>query len=425
MEIKEPNNSNKKESINNRIFCSPSLPGLGLFPNLSFPKYITNHAKIIISILLAFQTNSVPAENYAMVIGVSDYIYSETKGRVVDLEFPDDDARDLRAALINSGYKVFALIDDHARREDILDIFGELRRIIKEDDSFILFFAGHGVRDQDIGHTYWLTHDTALYELDHNGIRLNHLLDYVSDIKAKRKLVLLDHCFSGDIEYSGGSDTSVARDASTVTINTASRAALPVDEFKDVANTSSEGIAIFTAARNLAYEHLDYQNGIFTEALLKAMETHEADTSNDMQVSLTELESYIKSEVESLSAIFPGAPQLPTSLINVKDVGDWILFPLSEIHSDVTTIVDRYKHIIAAWTLKDPPYIEQKVQVRLFGALSSWKESGGDLGGLSPQDKKLIDTLNLNMIALKENPSSDADTAEILNMQTKIIFDMQ
>jgi hypothetical protein len=87
-----------------------------------------------------------PAENrYAIVIGISDY-----SGEENDLDYADDDAKDMFGALIYAyGYScgnIILLIDEDAKRENILSAISSLNKKAKPNDEIVFFYSGHGAR---------------------------------------------------------------------------------------------------------------------------------------------------------------------------------------------------------------------------------------------------------------------------------------
>ncbi len=372
--------------------------------------------------LQLFSSTASHAENYALVIGISNYDYVATREGIIPLGFPDDDARDLKVSLEAKGYKVISLIDEKAERQDIISAFVQLREIITEEDSFILFFAGHGMRDAQIEHTFWLTYDTKLSNLDHNGIRLSHLMDYIGDIKASKKLVLLDHCFSGDMSFDAP-QLGLARDSAGIEANI-SRGALPVQELQSLGGNQSQGIAILAAARDQAFEHAEYQNGIFTEALIRAMDTRDADISNDGVLSLSELEDFLNVQVVELSRSL-GTAQRPVSVINAQGISEWALFSLPENEPQAAEISAEYKSFLVKWATTDPPLIDQQVKFKIYQTLGAWVAADANLAMLNTMDRSAMDNLRGNMDFLAQDPANAETVAEILNQELKHIYGLQ
>ena len=359
------------------------------------------------------------AKDYAMVIGISEYDYEGQLEGIRPLTYPDDDARDMAISLKEKEFTVLSLINDGARRYNIMNAFAKLRDIIKEEDTFVLYFAGHGVREVNIEHTFWLTHDTKLTSLDHNGIRLSHLMDYVSDIKASKKLVLLDHCFSGDMRFEPV-DPNNSRNVDALRPGI-TRGALPVDELQNVDDSQSAGLAVLAAARDQAFEKPEFENGVFTEALIKAMDSRDADDNNDGKLSVAELERYLNVEVVRLSESI-GSPQTPVSVVNAQGLGEWTLFQLPEVEPNAVEVSAIYKGFLARWATREPTWIDQQIKVRVYQTLFKWVSAQANSVALDLADKQAMQALKGNIDLHINDGVDEAIVAEILNQELKIIY---
>ncbi|WP_258104993.1 caspase family protein [Marinoscillum sp. MHG1-6] len=133
---------------------------------------------------------------HALIIGVNDY-YSET---VVDLEQPINDGRMLARVLMDkysfSSSNITYL--DNPTRTDIIEAFDSLSSKLGETDNLLIFYAGHGVWDENLKQGYWLPSDAKSNSkaawLSNSTIR-----DYITGIKTKHSLLIADACFSGGI----------------------------------------------------------------------------------------------------------------------------------------------------------------------------------------------------------------------------------
>ncbi len=371
------------------------------------------------ALTLTFISLSAHGANYALVIGISKYDYDGTREGIIPLQYPDDDARDLKEVLEANGYTVFSQVDDDAEREDIIRAFTELRDLVTEEDSFILFFAGHGMRDARIDRTFWLTHDTRLSSLDHNGIRLSHLMDYIDDVRARRKLVLLDHCFSGDVRF----ESLVPGDSRTIDFASPNitRGALPVEELQTIDLDQSSGLAILAAARDQAFENDEYQNGVFTEALIRAMASRDADTDDDGNLSLVELEQFLSSEIAALSDE-SGTSQRPVSVVNAQGMSDWILFPLPEAALNAEEISAEYKALLARWATQTPPWISPEVKFRIYRTLIAWVQAEANLAALNGVDRLAMVNLQDSMAFFQQGLIDENILADALNNELKHIY---
>mgnify|MGYP001812054653 CR=1 FL=1 len=213
---------------------------------------IVRSALICLAISLIVFGEQAVARNHALVIGINDYLASIENLPTLTYAVPDAVA--VKEALEAKDFEVVILKDTDARRGAIIAQLAKYSRELKPEDTLLIYFAGHGVR-QNFGnrsYSYWLTHDTALARLEVDAIRLNHLLDYVIDIPTRRRILVLDHCHSGDVNYQQAV-AGAGRDGSgTLSIT---RNAFALDGFTtDIAAAVQEGIIILGAATDTAYD---------------------------------------------------------------------------------------------------------------------------------------------------------------------------
>ncbi|HET8644837.1 MAG TPA: caspase family protein, partial [Vicinamibacteria bacterium] len=230
-------------------------------------------AALLLAALPAAARAQTPRK-HALLIGLNKYLRPIS---VPELRFAENDVNKLKSVLEKRGYEVTAVRSDEASRSRVIAELYRLATTVKDTDDFILYYAGHGVRNRlPSRKTYWLTYDADLEYLDVSGIRLQHLLDYVQDIRARRKLILLDHCFSGDIVVSpasappappapGPGPGGPGERGPEGSVNL-SRGGFPLGEIRAQVQASGEGLVIITAARAGAIEVAGLDHGVFTAA---------------------------------------------------------------------------------------------------------------------------------------------------------------
>lgn len=136
-------------------------------------------------------------EYYALLIGVSEY----GDAKIVDLEdLPNKDAEGL-ATILKTFYNfkpenVKVLVN--AKRTEILNAFDDLRKKLTDEDNLLIFYAGHGVYEEDSEVGYWLPSD-AEKEYTANWIQNSVIVSTIKRIKSKHTLLISDACFSGSI----------------------------------------------------------------------------------------------------------------------------------------------------------------------------------------------------------------------------------
>jgi hypothetical protein len=299
-------------------------------------------------LLLACVAQIAHAENYALLIGINTY--PRAANEVKKLNYAEKDAGDLQATLIGRGFKpenIRVLPGNQARKTDILRELRSFARNpdIHPEDQFLVFFSGHGLLDAVTGKTFWLTHDTAIDTIEESGIRLEHLMDFVRDVKAGRKLVLLDHCHSGQIvnrersPTAGGLTATAAAPAVTGRDSdltpAVEKSPIPLTTIKDTLSQRASGLAVIAAAYDTAYETPGLSNGIFTRALIQALDSKAADSTGDGSLSLDELKLYVATKVP-LMARDAGREQQVAEETGAFDTTRWIVvrsLPVSNIEA--------------------------------------------------------------------------------------------
>ena len=135
---------------------------------------------------------------YALIIGNNDYEHYPK------LETAIRDARDTEALLREKyGFRTTLLLN--ANRFDILSALAELRENLKENDNFLIYYAGHGELDRVNSRGHWLPVD-ARPNNPANWISNIAITDILNTMSAKHILVVADSCYSGAMTR-----TSIAR----------------------------------------------------------------------------------------------------------------------------------------------------------------------------------------------------------------------
>lgn len=133
---------------------------------------------------------------YALIIGVNEYSDSE----IQDLDNPINDAEQLAGVLTYhySFDQENVTVLENPQREDIIKALDRLSGLVTEKDNLLIFYAGHGIWNEQLNQGYWLPSDASLnsksYWLSNSTLR-----DYVGGIKSKHTLLISDACFSGGI----------------------------------------------------------------------------------------------------------------------------------------------------------------------------------------------------------------------------------
>jgi hypothetical protein len=136
------------------------------------------------------------ARNFAILIGNEKY----DDPKINELSEPVKDVTELSNVLINK-YNFDpdnVIILKNKTKADIIGTLHQLRSKVTSSDNLLIFYAGHGYWDADMGVGYWLPKD-ARKDNPVNWIPNTDLTNYLGAIKAKHTLLIADACFSGAI----------------------------------------------------------------------------------------------------------------------------------------------------------------------------------------------------------------------------------
>ncbi|MEH2177594.1 caspase, EACC1-associated type [Nostoc sp.] len=215
----------------------------------------------------------------ALLIGVNEY-----GNGLSSLPAAAKDVEGMREVLENSeigGFdQVTPLINPErqAMEEAIYTLFANR----KKDDLLLLFFSGHGVKD-DSGNLYLAAHNTRKQEetlVQPTAVAASYIQNIMSNSRSKRQVVILDCCFSGAF-----AEGMKAKDDGCV----------PVKQ-----QLGGEGRAVLTSSTSTQYsfEHPGFELSVYTHFLVEGLKTGIADRDKDGRVSIDELHEYACEKVQ-------------------------------------------------------------------------------------------------------------------------------
>lgn len=260
---------------------------------------------------------------YVVTFGVSAYEQSE-----FSLTFAHKDAQDLtntfKQAKLFDEVKTLSFLNAETATEKL----EEAKQFIAGagvDDMVILFFAGHGLLDEQ--YNYYL----APYNIDFNnpsekGIAYLDFQNLLTQTKSRKKVLLLDACHSGEIDKEEivkpiveekvvSEDLVFRKVGSAVAIEKGSSFELSKSLFADLRENNGAFVISSAGGAEYAIEGTEWNNGLFTYALINGLIKKKADLNGDKKVMMSELQKYIFKRVSELSK----GKQLPTSRVeNLK-----------------------------------------------------------------------------------------------------------
>jgi tetratricopeptide (TPR) repeat protein len=216
----------------------------------------------------------------ALLIGVSEYEagLNPLPGAVKDIEAMQ---RVLHHADMGGFDRVNTLPnpDPMAMQEAIETLFADRAK----DDLVVLFFSGHGVKDES-GRLYFATRSTrktARGELvKATAVPAGFVQDIMSHSRCKRQVVILDCCYSGAF-----AEGMTAKDDDTVDVQT---------------QLGGEGRAVLTSSTSTQYsfEQQGADLSIYTQYIVEGIETGAADSDRNGAISIDELHEYAQKKVQ-------------------------------------------------------------------------------------------------------------------------------
>jgi len=251
------------------------------------------------------------------------------KNKEYDLKYSVKDVRDLVENLKKKStlpLVVDTFFNENLTKPDIIKIKRKLQST-NVDDIVIVSFSGHGLLNS--AYDYFLSsYDIDFEKPENGGIPYEDVESLLDSIPARKKLMLIDACHSGEVdkEYlesvnqfakenkvpsvvaAKGVRVSGQSFSDTKKIGLENSFKLMQDLFINVQKGSGATIISAAGGDEFAYEGGTVNNGLFTYAILKFMELNEKGSVNN-------LKNYVLKEVERLS----NGLQKPTSrLENVE-----------------------------------------------------------------------------------------------------------
>lgn len=226
---------------------------------------------------LEIERSTTQGNVYALVVGINQY---KDKG-IIPLNFAENDAtafanflKNDKNSPIRSASNVMLLTGKNASGLNIRKaIYKHLvNKAVQKEDTVIFYFAGHGYSQSNS--CYLAGYDTEPTALKATALSQENLQECWKDIRAERKLLLVDACHSGGLQgvRSGNSVSNMSMGGKGSIMIAASR------------------------AKQQSCESAKLKHGVFTHALLKGWKGG-ADSSKDGRITARELIRYLEQEV--------------------------------------------------------------------------------------------------------------------------------
>lgn len=255
--------------------------------------------EIVVSAEPADETSD--AKLYVLAVGVNRYPGAE----ITTLNFARPDAEAIAQKLEAKAPPGYAssttrlLTDEEATRETILDELAALAETARPQDAVVIYFAGHGVVDNDSG-SYFFVHSgvSSWDKIAEEGVSAADMIAAVGAVQAENILVMLDTCHSG---------------------------AFPVGTAASIANETGYYVLAASSTTQEALDGYNGRNGVFAHAVLGGVGGEAP--AFDGVVDVLSLGSYVRNRVPQLAGTkgFKQNAQFRTS------GGDLTNFPIARI----------------------------------------------------------------------------------------------
>lgn len=187
---------------------------------------------------------------------------------------------------------------NNIRRE--INLMSKIAEAYREEISFIVYYAGHGIPDEESRNAYLLPSDGFPTDIT-TCYSLNDLYRLIGSLPVKRSLIFLDACFSGATR-------------NNEMVMSARGVALKPTEARPCGNT----LVIASAMGNeTSYAYDEKRHGMFTYFLLKKIKESRG------SISIDNLYDYLRNNVAKTSIVINGKLQTPTISISPNLSNDW------------------------------------------------------------------------------------------------------
>ncbi|MEO7841853.1 MAG: caspase family protein [Anaerolineales bacterium] len=218
---------------------------------------------------------------FALIIGNTEYI----DPGLAQLTAPGKDTEDFARVLKDQEIGAFDEVNILLNQPEpvvrgAIDEFFDLK---KPDDLLVLYFSGHGVRDE-LGSLYLAVKNTIRTRLRSTAVKSDYIREAMDQSRSRRQVLILDCCNSG--AYGQGTKA-----ATGVSIGTAS------------AFEAGYGRIILTASDSTQFAWEgdkvigETDNSLFTHYLVEGLES-EADLDGDGRITVDELYDYVYEKVK-------------------------------------------------------------------------------------------------------------------------------
>jgi WD40 repeat protein len=270
-------------------------------------------------------TPAVKQKEMTRFIGIGIDQFKESN---YNLQYSSKDIRDL-AVKLKEKYKDNIIIDTLFNENVTAEKVKALKEKLQQttvNDKVIISYSGHGLLSKDYDY-YLSTYSVNFNKPEENGLPYDELESLLDSIPARKKLLLIDACHSGEVDKEEGVAMQKMADSLGISakgiiidqpqqqhVGLKNSFELMQSLFVNVGKSTGATIISAAAGNQFALERGDLKNGVFTYSILEAMNKYPT-------IKISELKKIVGERVEQLT----NGMQKPTSR-NENIAVDWSLW---------------------------------------------------------------------------------------------------
>jgi SpoVK/Ycf46/Vps4 family AAA+-type ATPase len=272
--------------------------------------------------------SSSPAKEKVYFAGIGINRFADTSH---NLKYCEKDIRDLALKLkekYGADIQIDTLFNENVTLEKVRAIKEKLMQS-QEDDKVIIAYSGHGLLSKNYDY-YLSTYSVNFNQPEQNGLAYGDMENLVDGIKARKKLMLIDACHSGELDkeemqkiaalQAELKDSGVVTGAKGIDHGHAGKLGaknsfeLMQELFVNIGRGTGTTIISAAAGTQFALERGDLRNGVFTYSILELLK-------GDGPVTVNQLKKHVSKRVSELTK----GLQQPTTRNEIQSV-DWTVW---------------------------------------------------------------------------------------------------
>ncbi|MBL0233872.1 MAG: caspase family protein [Chitinophagaceae bacterium] len=258
-------------------------------------------------------------------IGIGIDKFKDSKN---DLQYSSKDIRDLSFKLkekYGNAVTIDTLFNENVNVTNVIALKAKLKTTTV-NDKVIIAYSGHGLLSKDFDY-FLSTYNINFEKPEEEGLPYDELENLLDSIPARKKLMLIDACHSGEVDKEELVRINKASDSMHLTkggitvayesdgkLGMKNSFELMQNLFVNVGKSTGATIISAAAGTQFALERGDLKNGVFTYCILEAMEKKKT-------MKISEIKKIVGQRVEELT----NGLQKPTSR-NENIAVDWELW---------------------------------------------------------------------------------------------------